>query len=187
MKAYYKDIWRSIKHNKKRFFSMMLITILGVTMLSGLRAACRDLRHTADFFYDEQNLFDICVISTMGLTDEDVEALAALEEIEKAEGTYSENVKVWIGEQNKSAEIKLISREGINTPYIQEGRLPEKEDEIAVTRNFLLATGKQLGDTVVIDEEKEEDEDSEEAEEPNFKHTEYTITGIVHASYYSQY
>lgn len=179
MKAYYKDIWRAIKHNKKRFFSMMLITILGVTMLSGLRASCRDLRHTADFFYDEQNLFDICVISTMGLTDEDVEALAALEEIEKAEGTYSENVKVWIGEQNKSAEIKLISREGINIPYIQEGRLPEKEDEIAVTRNFLLATGKQLGDTVVIDEEKEEDEDSEEAEEPNFKHTEYTITGIV--------
>lgn len=181
MKAYYKDIWRTVKHNKKRFFSMMLITILGVTMLSGLRAACRDLRISADTFYDEQNLYDICVVSTLGLTDEDVEALAALEEIETAEGTYSENVKVWIGEQNKSAEIKLISKEGINVPYVQEGQLPTKKNEIAVTKNFLEATGKQIGDTVVIDEEEEtsDDEDTDEEVSLNFKITEYTITGVV--------
>ena len=181
MKAYYKDIWRTVKHNMKRFFSLMLITILGVTMLSGLRAACRDLRITADAFYDEQNLYDICVVSTLGLTDEDVQALAALEEIEKAEGTYSETVKVWIGEQNKSAQIKLISEEGINTPYVQEGQLPTKADEIAVTQNFLEVTGKQIGDTVVIDEEEEtsQEEDSNEEVTPNFKVTEYTITGVV--------
>lgn len=180
MKAYYKDIWRAIKHNKKRFFSMMLITILGVTMLTGLRAACQDLRITADAFYDDQNLYDICVVSTLGLTDEDVEALASLQEIEAAEGTYSEKVKVWIGEQNKSAEVKLISEQGISMPYLQEGQLPVKADEIAVTENFLIATGKQIGDIVIIDEEEEEaDEDSEETAEPNFRITEYTITGIV--------
>lgn len=177
MKAYYKDIWRAIKHNKKRFFAMMLITILGVTMLTGLRAACQDLRITADAFYDDQNLYDICVVSTMGLTEEDVTALSSIEEIEAAEGTYSEIAKVWIGEQNKSAEVKLISEKGISMPFLQEGQLPEKADEIAVTENFLLATGKQIGDTVVIEEEA--DEDSEEAAEPNFKITEYTISGIV--------
>lgn len=173
MKAYYKDIWRAIKHNKKRFFSMMLITILGVTMLSGLRAACRDLRYTADGFFDEQNLYDISVISTMGLTMDDVEALEALEEVEQAEGSYSENVKVWIGEQNKSAEVKILSEKGLNIPYIQQGRLPELKNEIAVTNHFLLATGKQIGDTVVIEEDIKEEED------PNFPCTEFTITGVV--------
>lgn len=173
MKAYYKDIWRAIKHNKKRFFSMMLITILGVTMLSGLRAACRDLRYTADLFFDEHNLYDICVISTMGLTMDDVEALASLEEVEQVEGSYSENVKVWIGEQNKSAEVKILSEEGLNIPYVQEGRLPEQTNEMAVTNNFLLATGKQIGDTVVIEEDIKEEED------PNFPCTEFTITGVV--------
>lgn len=173
MKAYYKDIWRAIKHNKKRFFSMMLITILGVTMLSGLRAACRDLRYTADGFFDEQNLYDISVISTMGLTMDDVEALEALEEVEQAEGSYSENVKVWIGEQNKSAEVKILSEKGLNIPYVQEGRLPEQTNEIAVTNHFLLATGKQIGDTVVIEEDIKEEED------PNFPCTEFTITGVV--------
>ena len=173
MKAYYKDIWRAIQHNKKRFFSMMLITILGVTMLSALRAACRDLRYTADAFFDEQNLYDISVISTMGLTMDDVEALEALEEVEQAEGSYSENVKVWIGEQNKSAEVKILSEKGLNIPYIQQGRLPEQKNEIAVTNNFLLATGKQIGDTVVIEE------DIKEEEEANFPCTEFTITGVV--------
>ena len=174
MKAYYKDIWRAIKYNKKRFFSLMLITILGVTMLSGLRAACRDLRISADAFYDEQNLHDICVVSTLGLKDADVEALLALEEIEAAEGTYTENVKIWIGEQNKSAEIKLISKAGISVPYLQSGQLPTKADEIVVTNNFLLATGKQIGDTVVIDEEE-----TEEEETLNYKITEFTITGVI--------
>ncbi len=178
MKAYYKDIWRAIQHNKKRFFAMMLITILGVTMLTGLRAACQDLRITADVFFDKQNLYDICVVSTLGLTDEDVEALGALQEIEAVEGTYSEIVKVWIDEQNKSAEVKLISEQGISMPYLQEGQLPVKANEIAVTENFLLDTGKKLGDTVVLDEEDLE-EDSDEVSEPNFQITEYTITGIV--------
>ena len=71
-----------------------MITALGVTMLSGLRAACSDLRHTADAFYDGQNLYDISIVSTMGLTAEDVEALQSMEEIEQAEGVYSEVVQV---------------------------------------------------------------------------------------------
>lgn len=177
MKAYYKDIWRAIKYNKKRFGAMMLITILGVTMLTGLRAACHDLRITADAFFDEQNLHDICVVSTMGLTSEDVETLAKLEDVEAVEGSYSEIVKVWLEEQNKSAEIKTISEKGISMPYLQEGKLPEKANEIAVTENFLQVTGKQLGDVVTLDEE--ESEVSGEINEPNLLITEYTITGIV--------
>ena len=93
-KAYSKDIWRTVRREKKRFGSLLLITALGVTMLSGLRAACSDLRHTADAFYDGQNLYDISIVSTMGLTAEDMEALQSMGEIEQAEGVYSEVVQV---------------------------------------------------------------------------------------------
>lgn len=176
MKAYYKDIWRAIRNNKKRFFSLMVITILGVTMLTGLRAACRDLRYTADDFYDKQGLFDVRVVSTLGLTDEDVEALAGLEKIDSVEGTYSEEVKVWIGEQNKNAEVKVLSEKSINMPYLQQGELPKKQDDIVVTEKFLHDSGKEIGDTLIIDEEIEE---NDEESEQNFLVTEYTITGIV--------
>ena len=92
MKAYTKDIIKTIVKGKKRFLALAIIAALGVCMMSGLTAACDDLRFTADDFYDEQNLFDIMVVSTMGLTDEDVEVLAKIEGIEDVEGAYSEDV-----------------------------------------------------------------------------------------------
>ena len=59
-------------------------------MFSGLKAACVDLRHSADDFLDQQNLYDICVLSTLGLTEDDVEALSQVEGVAYAEGAYSE-------------------------------------------------------------------------------------------------
>ncbi len=173
LKVYNKDVFRTIKNEKKRFFSIMLITALGVTMLCGLRAACSDLRHTADTFYDGQNLYDISVVSTLGMTGDDVEALSGLDGVEAAEGSYNEVVHVKIGEQNKTAQVKTISRVGINMPYLCEGRLPERVDEIMVTQNFLEESGKQIGDTVVIFEELGDDE------EANFSKTQFTIVGTI--------
>ena len=88
-RAYWKDIWRSVTKGKKRFISIALIATLGVTMMCGLRAACVDLRYSADAFFDEQNLFDIRVLSTMGLTDEDVGALKEPGSVKDADGGYS--------------------------------------------------------------------------------------------------
>ena len=52
---------------KKRFMALAVIAALGVCMMSGLKASCDDLRYSADEFYDQQNLFDIMVVSTLGL------------------------------------------------------------------------------------------------------------------------
>ena len=86
MKAYTKDVIQTILKGKKRFLALMVIAALGVCMMSGLKAACDDLRFTADEFFDEQNLFDIMVVSTMGLTDTDVEVLSRIGGIEDVEG-----------------------------------------------------------------------------------------------------
>ena len=84
MKASNKDIRRTIFRNKKRFCSILIITALGVMMLSGLKAACDDLRYSADQFYDEQQVFDIQVVSTMGLNEDDLAALRKANGIERA-------------------------------------------------------------------------------------------------------
>ena len=60
-KASTKDILRTLWKEKKRFFSIMMITVLGVTMMTGIEAGCRDLKLSADQFYDSQKLFDITV------------------------------------------------------------------------------------------------------------------------------
>lgn len=177
-KAYNKDILRSIRNGKRRFFSIALITALGVTMLTGLRAACVDLRSAADAFFDEHRLFDLCIVSTLGLTEEDVEALGALEEVAYAQGGYSSTVRTGVGEKNATAEVRMLDGAEMNVPYVESGVLPERADEIAVTEKYILDTGKRIGDTVEIAENRSGEEEEEE-DSRNFRNTEYTITGIV--------
>ncbi|KAA3381731.1 ABC transporter permease, partial [Akkermansia muciniphila] len=131
--AYQKDIWRAICKGKKRFFSILLITALGVTMLTGLKAACIDLRNTADRFFDEQALFDLNIVSTLGLTVEDVAALQGLDGVAAAEGAYSETAYTLADGKRQSALVKTLSDSGINAPYLLEGTLPQKVGEIAGT------------------------------------------------------
>ncbi len=180
-----KDVLRTIWKEKKRFISIMLITALGVTIMTGLKAGCRDLRHSADSFFREQRLFDVSIVSTLGLTREDVDILSAQEGVAAAEGGYTEVVHTKKGDLNRTAEVKMILPGGMNRPYLTEGQLPVKRDEIVVTRNYMEETGKQIGERVYIEElleekeESEEEEYLEEEESPNFIQTEFTITGIA--------
>ncbi len=178
--AYKKDIWRTIARERKRFFALMLITALGVCMMNGLRASCQDLRFSADRFCDEHNLYDIRIISTLGLTEEDVAALEKLQGVSLAEGAYSENVYTMNGGKKQTAEVRVLSDSSINQPYLREGNLPAAQGEIAVTQKYIRETGKQIGDLISITEDIEapEDED-EEAEKANFRLSTYRITGVV--------
>ena len=165
MKAYTKDIVKTIVKGMKRFMALAVIAALGVCMMSGLKAACDDLRLSADDFYDQQNLFDIMVVSTMGLTDEDVEVLSQIKGIEAVEGAYSETVYTHVLGQTKQATINVLSQKDINVPYLLEGEMPLRSDEIVVTQKFMLESGKELGDKLHIQEDLDEDLESEEDEE----------------------
>lgn len=168
MDAYWKDIWRSIAKGKKRFLSIAMIAVLGVTMMCGLRSSCEDLRSSADRFFDEQNLFDIQILSTLGLTQEDIEILEALDYISCVEGGYSETVYTLEDEIRKSIEIRTLSEKGLNIPYLLEGEMPHKSNEIVVTKNYKNETGKGVGDEITLNEEAE-----------NLKSQKYKITGVI--------
>lgn len=165
MKAYTKDVIQTILKGKKRFVALMVIAALGVCMMSGLKAACDDLRFSADEFFDEQNLFDIMVVSTMGLTETDIEVLGRIAGIEEVEGAYSETVLTQVDGQTKQAVVNVLSQKDINVPYLLEGDMPLRADEILVTQKYLNQTGKQIGDTVIIEENMEEESEENSSEE----------------------
>lgn len=132
-KAYWQDIWRTIVKSKKRFISILIITMLGVTMLTGLRAGCVDLRNSADDFYDKQKLYDIQVVSTLGLEDEDISALSNIDEIDQIVGSYSETHILEVQDKKQSIQLNAITKSGINEPYVLDGSLPQNTEEIAVS------------------------------------------------------
>lgn len=165
MKASNKDIRRTIFRNKKRFCSILIITALGVMMLSGLKAACDDLRYSADQFYDEQQVFDIQIVSTMGLNDDDLAALRKANGIERAEGVYRETVYTSVNGSSQNADVQTLGGQ-LNMPYLLKGRLPENEKEIAVSKTYADDSGKTIGDTIRF-------------HEPSQIRSTYTISAIV--------
>lgn len=170
--AFRKDITRTIRGNLKRFVSIAVICALGVAMFCGLRAACTDLRNAADSFFDTQRLFDVQVLSTLGLDDDDIAALAPVEGVEAAEGGWTETTYTDVEGARASVEVKALSVRGLNMPYVVDGELPETADEVAVTQKFIDASGLEIGDTVEISEAENEDE-------AVFARHPYRICGIV--------
>ena len=173
--AFGRGILRTMRGSLKRFVALATITALGVTMLVGLRAACVDLRASADAFFDEQNLFDVRVQSTLGLTSEDVDALAALPGVEAAEGGWVETVYTTVGSASEKVDVKALSPDGMNEPVVLEGHLPERDDQIAVTKRFLEDSGLYVGDTVTF---HGADDGTDGATEV-FERKEYTIIAVV--------
>ena len=84
-KITYREIWRS----RGRFLAIMLIVMLGAGFLAGLKVTRTAMIKTLDDYNSENKFFDFEVISTLGLTDDDVSAFAALSGVESAEGTVS--------------------------------------------------------------------------------------------------
>ena len=186
--AFARGILRTVRGSLKRFVALATITALGVTMLVGLRAACVDLRNSADAFFDGQSLFDVRVQSTLGLTDDDVAALAALDGVEAAEGGWSETVYTAVGSASEKVDVKALSPSGMNEPLVLEGRLPEAPGEIAVTQRYLKDSGAAIGDTVSFHGDDESgdavggDEGTaatDSASTEVFERGEYTIVGSV--------
>ena len=81
------DLFREIRRTKKRFLSLLIMNLLAVGFLAGLRMTAPDMQKTVDEYYDRQHLMDVRIVSSLGLTDEDLEAVSKLEGVEAAEDT----------------------------------------------------------------------------------------------------
>ena len=147
--AFVKDMVRMWLHAWKRFVSIALISLLGVAVLTGIYAGCRDAFLATDRFFDTQGLHDIQVLSTAGLTDDDIAALRKVSGVAKVQGERSQTVTVDLNGK-KTVAMQEIGTNGIDQPYLQSGRMPEKSGEIAVTRKFIKDSGYKKGDHITV-------------------------------------
>ena len=146
--AFVKDMVRMWLHAWKRFVSIAMITLLGVAVLTGIYAGCRDAFLATDRFFDTQGLHDIQVL-TAGLTDDDIAALRKVSGVAKVQGERSQTVTVDLNGK-KTVTMQEIGTNGIDQPYLQSGRMPEKSGEIAVTRKFIKDSGYKKGDHITV-------------------------------------
>ncbi len=146
-RALRKDSLREIRRNPGRFISIFFIIALGAAFFTGIRSAKYDMKYSADLYYNSASLMDMRVLSDLGLTDDDLEALRQVDGVNLAEGNYT--AEAICEQNNEEYVVSLISiTENINRPEIRQGKMPEKDDECLVDTLFLEESGYKIGDVI---------------------------------------
>lgn len=165
------DALREVWNTRSRFFSILILSALAVAFLSGIKITAPDMQYTADKYYDMQNVMDGYVLSTLGLVEDDIEALRSIDGIRDVEGGYTLDAKAL-----DCVVIVCSMPERMNMLELLEGRLPENVNECVTEENLLIQLGLQIGDQIpfVVSE------DNEDALET----FDYTIVGTVKSPLY---
>jgi len=165
------DALREVRNTFSRFLSILVLSGLAVAFLAGLRATAPDMQYTADLYYDRTNLMDGYVLSTLGITEEDLEALAAADGVEQVEGGYNlDAIAV-----DSVVSVRSLPRT-LNLLELKEGRLPEGADECVTEELLLVALGLDIGDRLELVLEEGED---------GLSRTSYTIVGTAESPLYA--
>lgn len=160
------DALREVKNTFSRFLSILVLSALAVAFLAGLRATAPDMEHTADVYYDRTHLMDGYALSTLGITDEDLAALAAADGVETVEGVRTVDATA----TDRIVSIRSMP-EQLNLLEVVEGRLPQAADECVTEQLLLTELGLELGDTLTLT--------LEEGDEDALERTSYTVVGTV--------
>ena len=141
LKSYRKNILREMKDNLSRMVSLFGIVALGVMMLTGLMSFAPSMRIAGQKYYVQQNVFDLRVLSTLGLSEEDIAVLAAVDGVEAVQPVKYQDVEAqWQG-QSETAVVRLQqlpadpgadTAENMNRLVLLSGRMPEAPDECVV-------------------------------------------------------
>ena len=147
-KAVLKDFFREIKKNKGRFLSIFFIVMLGTAFFAGLRSTGYDMKYSADAFYKETKLMDIRVISTLGLTDADLETMRTVSGVVDVTGGHTADVICL--HRGTELVIRLVGRtRGVNEPAVTEGRVPEGAGEVLLDA-YRMQGRYEIGDTFTV-------------------------------------
>jgi len=182
-KSLLKDAFRQIVKYPGRFISIFTIVAIGSAFFAGIKTAAPNMKYTADQYYDEYNMMDIRLLSTMGFVDEDLEAVKEIDGIKEVETSYFQDVTSIIGSAELVFRIHSVpndakDREFINMPKIVEGRLPEKIGECIIEVSQNLDHGIKVGDKITVSSGKKEDLSDK------LKSSEFTVVGTAVSPYY---
>lgn len=176
MHALHKDTLKEIINTKKRFISILLIVLLGVGFFAGIKVTSPDMQKIVDNYFDDTNSMDIEVISTMGLTNDDIQEIKNIEGVENVVGAYSKDALIKANDKEFVVKVHNLSND-INRVQLKEGRMPENDDECVVETSFLKGTSKNIGDTILLEE-------SEDDTAQMLKNKEIKIVGTVMSPLY---
>jgi putative ABC transport system permease protein len=189
-KTYAKTLFRQIRGNIGRFAAIMGIVALGVGFFAGMLATTSDMHASVDAYYDRERTADAFVKATMGITQEDIEAVAAMDGVDTVMPAYVMDALMYTRNEKLLAvriygvPLERLGDAGdggfINRLELLEGRMPVSDDECLAHELGALPAGIKLGTVLTVSPENRSLEDRGDI----YRVTEYTVVGIVNSPFY---
>lgn len=176
-KALRKDFYMEIRRSLGRFMSIFFIVAIGCAFFSGIRASEPDMRYSGDAYFDDKNMMDIEVISTLGLTEDDLHVIEDVDGVAAVEGSYSVDVLCSEGDNQIAVHVMSLMPT-MNQVQLEAGRLPEAENECAVDVDYLDESSLEIGDEITFSS------GSDDHITDTLKTDTFTITGAVSSPNY---
>ena len=184
-KALIKDIFKEISKTKNRFLSIMLIIMLGTGFFAGVKSTCPDMIETAEKYFNEQNLMDFNIKSTMGFSDNDIEVMRNDPNVKDLYAGYTADMFLEhngdMGTVSRVFSIdldKIDDESTINRLILKEGRMPQSENECVIDQGALKGGGIEVGDVIrlYVEEGKEVSD--------VLRNDEFSVVGLVNSPMY---
>ena len=174
-----KTTLREIRQSLGRYLAIMAIVALGVGLFCGLKVTRDVMVKSAQQYFEERQLYDISLLSTVGFDTDVAKQLSRREKVLDAQGAVSTDALL-LDAQGKESALKVYSLlDQQNLPVLVSGRLPQNAQECVVDAQ---AFGKDAVGTMLTLSENNE-EDTEEL----FAHKQFHVVGTVNSPYYANY
>lgn len=178
-KTFFKNLFRDIKKSLSRFLSIVIIISIGVAFYGGVRATSPDMKLSGDYYLKKNNFMDFKIISTLGLTNDDLNEIKNQKGVAQVEGSYSMDA---VTEKDKRQLVMSINslhdENSINNIRIIRGRRVEKQNEAVVEERFFEENKLKLDDKIML--KSGNDNNIENA----LKNTEFIIVGTAKSPLY---
>ena len=159
----------------------MVMAFLGVGFYAGLVATSPDMLDSLDKYVDTSNLYDVSIVSTLGLTDEDVDKVKEIEGIENVYAVQSKDSIAKIDDKESACKV-IEYNENVNVPAIIAGRNIENENECLLDK-AIVRTGhgleQYIGKKILLENDDKNSDDNDV-----FSVKEFEIVGIVESPMY---
>lgn len=180
-----KDFIRDILKSKGRFLSIVAIVALGVAFFTGVKSSPIVMKASSDKYYDKYNLMDIRLISTLGLTDKDVDDIKNIKGVEGVYPTYSLDAISIYNSTEKVLKVhgldlnKLNDKKNyINQLKLIKGRLPQKSGECVLEIPKIKALNYPIGSEISLSS------GTDDKLSKSLNKSKYKVVGYVETPYY---
>ncbi len=187
--ALLKDTLREVKKSLGRFLSILAIVAIGVAFFAGVKAAVPDMKHTADQYFDDYKLEDMQLISTIGFTQDDVDAIKAVDGVEGVMAVHNMNALTIVDKRQLvlavhglPADLSADNPDYLNQANLLAGRLPKHSGECLIEQGKIGSEiNVKIGDTIQLTSGTNVDISE------TLKTDTYKVVGITLSPYYLSY